>query len=198
MNMRAGSSLSETKKQCFVIMSFSKTSDEHTEQYWDEHFEDFLKPLIEDYSSFEAHRSEALNGDIVKQIITRLITSPIVVADLTDFNPNVFWELGVRQSFKLGTLTIAEVGTVLPFDIFSKGTLFYHPNNHRKNAKFCKDFKNLITKIAKNDFSPDSSILETISGRGTLYEIVHQEETLRRMDALEQEALWNNVVLSKI
>jgi hypothetical protein len=186
------------KKQCFVIMPFSKTNDAHTEEYWNEHFEDFLKPLIEENPLLEAHRSESLNGDIIKQIITNLITAPVVIADLTDFNPNVFWELGVRQSFKFGTITIAQENTELPFDILSKGTLFYYPSNHRKNAKFCREFKSLIAKIVEKKNAPDSTVLETISGRGTLFEIVHQEEALRRTNALIDEHQWNRVVFSKV
>ena len=33
----------------------------------------------------------------------------IVVADITDSKPNVYWELGVRQSFKHGTIIIREL-----------------------------------------------------------------------------------------
>lgn len=89
-------------------MPFSKTTDKHTEDYWTEHFERFLKPLIEENPGLEARRSEPLRGDILRQIITDLVVSRVVVADLTDHNPNVYWELGVRQSFQHGTVTIAE------------------------------------------------------------------------------------------
>ena len=95
------------RKRCFVIMPFSKTSDQHTTEYWTKHFESFLKTLIEE-CELEAYRSEPLRGDILRQIISGLLVSPVVVADLTDGNSNVFWELGVRQSFKHGTVTIAE------------------------------------------------------------------------------------------
>ncbi|NVM45355.1 MAG: hypothetical protein HWN79_10600 [Candidatus Lokiarchaeota archaeon] len=67
---------------------------------------------------------EAMREDILKKIIQSLVTSPIVLADLTDHNPNVFWELGVRQSFKHNTITIAEEGTKLPFDVSPKATIF--------------------------------------------------------------------------
>src|SRR3989304_4593293 len=89
------------KKRCFVIMPFSKT-EHHTEEYWTRHFGSFLKPLIERNEAFEAFRSEPLRGDIASQIITNLASSDVVVADLTDHNPNVFWELGVRHSYKQG------------------------------------------------------------------------------------------------
>jgi hypothetical protein len=186
------------KKRCFVIMPFSQTSDKHTEKYWAEQYQHFLKPLIEESQQLEAHRSEPLHGDIVKQIITDLIVSPVVVADLTDLNPNVFWELGVRQSFKHSTITIAIEGTKLPFDIFSKGTLFYYPEDHIKNLQFCTDFKEAITSCLANPTNPDSAVLEAISGRGSLYEIMHDGELIRRLDALDQEQEWNEMVLKVI
>ena len=103
----------EIKQKCFVIMPFSKTSEEHTKEYWTNHYHKFLKPLIDSSHPLKAERSSPLRGDIIRQIITKLVTVPIVVADLTDANPNVYWELGVRQSFKHSTVTIAEDGTKL-------------------------------------------------------------------------------------
>jgi hypothetical protein len=95
----------------------------------------------------------------------------MVVADLTDANPNVYWELGVRQSFKHGTVTIAQHGTTLPFDIGAKGTLFYYPENHIEMAEFEKRFRTAIEDCLMRPDRPDSHVLETISGRGTLFEI---------------------------
>jgi hypothetical protein len=172
-------------------MPFSKTTDEHTEEYWTEHFKNFLKPLIEENPNFEASRSEPLRGDILKQIITDLVVSPIVVADLTDNNTNVYWELGVRQSFKHGTITIAEDGTELPFDIISKATLFYHPKNHLKMKGFIKQFKQAIQDCCSHSDRPDSQVLETISGRGTLFEIFCRDEAIRRLDAVLSECNFN-------
>lgn len=130
-------------KRCFVIMPFSKTTAKHTQEYWTKHFDDFLKPLIEESLQIEAFRSEALRVDIVKQIIADLITSDVVVADLTDHNPNVYWELGIRQSFKYGTITIAEESTKLASDIEKKGTLFYK-NERLATVEFSKQLKKLL------------------------------------------------------
>ena len=83
-------------------MPFSTSSNEHTEEYWNNHFDNLLKPLIEENPEISAYRVNVLHEDILTQIITNLIISPIVVAELTDHNPNVFWELGVRaESSKL-------------------------------------------------------------------------------------------------
>jgi len=174
-------------QRCFVIMPFSETTPEHTDAYWTQHFESFLKPLIEECPELEAHRSQPLRSDIVKQIITDLVVSPVVIADLTDSNANVYWELGVRQSFKHGTITIAEAGTKLPSDIGAKGTLFYHPKDHLKGEKFRRDFRAALDDCLAHAERPDSHVLEAISGRGTLFQIFQRDEAMRRLDAVLSE-----------
>lgn len=184
----------EVKHKCFVIMPFSKTSERHTEEHWTKHFEDFIKPLIESTHPLIAKRSSPLRGDILRTIITDLVTAPIVVADLTDSNPNVYWELGVRQSFKHCTITIAEYGTTLPFDLGAKGTLFYFPTDYIKMQAFKDQFHEAINDCLKNPTSPDSHVLETISGRGTLYQILVRDELVRKLDALIHEIKHNEFI----
>lgn len=186
-----------TKPSCFVIMPFSKTRGTHTQEYWTNHYEKILGPLIRN-NGFLPHRSEPLRGNIINQIINDLVTSPVVVADLTDANPNVYWELGVRQSFRHGTVTIAEIGTKLPFDIWSKGTLFYYPNSIIKNKEFEKQFSAALQHCLENPKSTDSHVLESISGRGTLYQIINKEESIRKLQALLSELERNNRLLGTI
>ncbi len=184
--------------KCFVIMPFSKSSEIHTDEYWDDHYEDFLKPLIESSSVFKAVRAEALRGDILRQIITDLVTAPLVIANLTDANPNVYWELGVRQSFKHSTITIAEHDTKLPFDLTTKGTLFYDTSDYIKMEGFKKQFVKAMADCHENPEFPDSYVLETIGGRGTLYQILMRDESLRRLDALIAETQYNRDLWKKI
>jgi len=175
-------------------MPFSQTQN-HTEDYWTDHYERFLKPTIEQSGLYEVHRSKALSGDILKQIITDLVASKLVVADLTDANPNVYWELGVRQSFKHGTITIAEaVKTKLPFDIGGKGTLFYYPQDHIKQCQFLTDFQTAMRQIYDNE-TPDSQVLDTIAGRGTFFQVIQRDEAIRRVQGLIDEINENKNLL---
>lgn len=183
--------MTDNRKTCFVIMPIGKTSDEHSEEYWQVHYDTFLKPLIEENPNLKAERSEALRGDILREIITNLVVACVVVADLTDSNCNVYWELGVRQSFKHCTITIAETLTKIPFDIFAKGTLYYYPNNYIKNAKFRAKFKEALQDCLTKPNRPDSHVLETLSGRGTLFEIFRRDEATRRLEALISECAAN-------
>ncbi len=187
----------QPKQKCFVIMPFSRTTEHHTEEYWNKHFNNFLKPYIESHP-LTAFRSSPLRGDILRQIITDLVTAPIVISDLTDSNPNVYWELGVRQSFKHCTITIAEHGTCLPFDLGIKGTLFYYPDNHIKMTEFTNQLSDAINDCLNNPHSPDSHVLETISGRGTLFQILMRDESIRKLDAILSEIQDNLSLLNNI
>jgi hypothetical protein len=143
-------------------MPISQTTEEHTEEYWTDQFESFIKPLVEECGDIEVIRSEALHGDILNDIIKNLFNAEVVVADLTDLNANVFWELGVRQSCRHGTITIAENGMHVPFDVGTKGTLSYYPKHHIKNEGFRKQFKKAVVDCLENPRNPDSRVLEVI------------------------------------
>ena len=148
--------------KCFVIMPFSSTSPTHTEEYWNNHFERFLKVEIEKIPKLVAYRSEALRGDILSSIIKDLYSSDIVVANLTDYNSNVFYELGIRQTIKNGTITIAQKGTILPFDISRKGSIFYDPIDPIKDIDFCKKLNKALIDCIEHPEKPDSVVLEVL------------------------------------
>ncbi len=136
----------------------------------------------------KAERSAPMRGNILGQIITDLVTAPIVIAELTDYNPNVFWELGVRQSFRHCTITIAEEGFIPPFDISGKGILFYPiSGTHIQNEQFHQKFIYAINDCLSNPESPDSLVLEAITGRGTLYQVITKQESLRKLNAAIEE-----------
>lgn len=171
-------------------MPFSQTTPEHTEEYWTRHFELFLKPIIEKCPGAKAFRSHPLRGDMVREIIRNLVMAPIVIADITDGNPNVYWELGVRHSFEHGTIIIAEEGTKRRFDISALGTLYYLSEDP-KQEEFVEQLQKAIEDCVKNPKRPDSQVLETVTGRGSIYSIINREESIRRLDALYYEITLN-------
>jgi hypothetical protein len=63
-------------------------------------------------------------GMIGDRVISDIIHAELVVADLTDLNPNAFYELGIRHSTEKPTIHIAKAGTVLPFDTVAHRTIF--------------------------------------------------------------------------
>jgi len=64
-------------------------------------------------------------GRIDDNIVSQLAKADLVVVDLAGLNPNVMYELGVRQAWCLPILPLAPEGTKLPFDIVVINTVFY-------------------------------------------------------------------------
>lgn len=85
-----------------------------------------LKPAVPE--GFETKRADELRqpGLIDQKYIEWLFDADIVLADLTFGNPNVYYELGIRQAlFKKGTVLVACKGTKLPFDIRNPYVIHY-------------------------------------------------------------------------
>ena len=67
---------------------------------------------------------KSFTGSIVEAIWDEIRASEIIVSDITDFNPNVFYELGIAHAFgKTTILTLfnkfGKIPDNIPFDIFT-------------------------------------------------------------------------------
>jgi hypothetical protein len=192
------------ERKCFIIMPFSATSSYHTDDYWTNHYENFLKPFIEiKLPGFNVCRSEPSHGSILDKIIVDIIRSKVVIADITDYNPNVIWELGIRHSFNYGTILIAEKGTKLRSDFKDMGVLFYDFSQHPYNTKmnnFFNSFEKALNECTEDKKKYDSPVLHA-SPRGTFYEIINRYETIRKLDSLLLECDFNlnieNIILNQ-
>ncbi len=106
------------QKMCFVIMPFSK---ERKEVYTYG-----IKPACEK-AGFKPVRVDELKGvfNINRKIIEQLYKSEVIVADLTDRNPNVFYEMGVAHAIANKTVMIVQDTGDLPFDIRNYRCIIY-------------------------------------------------------------------------
>lgn len=104
-------------KACFVIMPFSDV-DGYEEGHFYHVYEDIIKPAVKG-AGYEPQRSddEKQTNLIHLDILNRLIDAPIAICDLSSRNPNVLFELGIRQAFDKPVVLIQEKGTQRIFDI---------------------------------------------------------------------------------
>lgn len=81
--------------------------------------------------NFTVHRADTMNasGIITEQIVTELLGADLVVADLTDHNPNVFYELALRHAVKKPFIHMIKDGEKIPFDVATLRTVFYDTTN---------------------------------------------------------------------
>ena len=85
----------------------------------------------EEFSGRDVVRADkiASAGRITMQIYHQLRTSDICIVDLTGLNPNVLYELGIRQALLKPYVLIAKKGTTLPFDLHDARTFFYETSD---------------------------------------------------------------------
>lgn len=104
-------------EQCFVIMPIAD-SDGYEKGHFGKVYEDIFKPACRE-AGFEAIRADEVKQTnlIHLDILQKLIESPIAICDLSSRNPNVLFELGLRQAFDKPTVLVQDVGTPRIFDI---------------------------------------------------------------------------------
>jgi len=64
-------------------------------------------------------------GRITERLVQELTESTICIADVTDQNPNVMWEVGFAMAQNKPVLLLSQGAPPLPFDLKDMQTLFY-------------------------------------------------------------------------
>ncbi len=107
-----------TPPTAFVVMKYGHP--------FDELHETVIEPvcLAEGFRAFRAD-DEFGPGLIIADIIKRIATASLVIAEITPENANVFFELGFAFGLGKPVILLAERGLKLPFDISGFRTLFY-------------------------------------------------------------------------
>ncbi|MFJ4810252.1 hypothetical protein [Streptomyces longwoodensis] len=107
----------ENPPTCFVIMPFSERDDSHAVGFFDEVFEAVFKPAVTN-AGFEITTARRQGSDIIHStIVTELLDADLVLADLTEHNPNVLFELGMRMAEDKPVALVRAKGTGPIFDV---------------------------------------------------------------------------------
>lgn len=103
-----------------------------------------LKPVMKKFKiKIERADDMDLPGNITDQIIVKIIKSDLVVADLSDANPNVYYELAARHMIEKPVIQFIEKGQLskLPFDIRNINTLKYSWDKKKKELRDIPEFQ---------------------------------------------------------
>ena len=185
------------EKICFVIAPIGEPESDIRKRS-DQVLEHIIRPVVES-CGYKAVRADEIAepGIITNQIIRHVVDDPLVIADLTGQNPNVFYELAIRHTTRKPLIQIINKVEDIPFDVGSMRAIIV---NHRdldsvQNAK--TEIQRQIQSLEESSSSLESPI--SVALEGSIDEIKTQdqdslekkinkiedntEEILRRMDA---------------
>jgi tetratricopeptide (TPR) repeat protein len=145
-----------------------KTGPDSRTINFDTVYEQLIKPAIA-AAGLEPIRAdhEEAGGFIQKPMFEALLLCEFAVADLTNANPNVFYELGIRHAVRpWSTVPIMAEGGRLPIDVDALKTVFYQiGSNSAPSPDRLETTRNVIAGMlreAKSGSLKDSPIYQLI------------------------------------
>ena len=124
-------------------------------------FDDFVKAVFEDID--EAQFTVTLASDIQNQqsilqdIVARIARSDLIVADLTDRNPNVFYELGLAHALQRPVILLTQDIEDVPFDLKPYRILEY--STHFAKIQIAEaTLRDYAQKFARNEIQFGSPV----------------------------------------
>lgn len=108
---------------CFVIAPIGDPETEIRRRS-DQILKHIITPAVAE-CGYEALRADQISepGIITSQVIQHIVEDPLVMADLTGRNPNVFYELAVRHAIQKPLVQIIQKGETIPFDVAGTRTV---------------------------------------------------------------------------
>ncbi|MFP9460811.1 hypothetical protein AB6D30_11000 [Pectobacterium brasiliense] len=149
----------EKKKTCFVIMPIADIQG-YDSGHFTRVYNHLIKPACE-AAGFKAIRADDVSSShmIVVDILQKIVESDIAICDLSGRNPNVLYELGLRQAFNKKTVLIKDSKTENIFDVQGFRHALYD------SALRIDNVNNEVTKIS-------NSLTETFEAKGDINSIV--------------------------
>jgi hypothetical protein len=122
-------------------------------------------------------------GRITSQVVEFLKSADLVVADLTRYNANVYYELSFRHAIGRPTVHMAVEGTDLPFDLAGERVIPY--TMHVSDVDRAKeDLEAQIKRVLEPGYKPRNPILDAV---GLITLEASKDPTQRALAAITRE-----------
>ncbi|EPY4577688.1 hypothetical protein ACXDKZ_003561 [Klebsiella pneumoniae] len=182
------------ERTCFVIMPIADMAS-YDSRHFDRVYNHLIKPAC-DAAGFKTVRADEVNNSnlIVLDILKRIVESDIAICDLSGRNPNVMYELGLRQAFNKKTVLIKDDRTISPFDVQAFRYCEYDSSLRIDNAfNNIKSLEKAIISTFEADTNDVNSIVQLLRIEPAK---VGEKTQLSKQDTLIFETL--NQILNKI
>jgi hypothetical protein len=149
---------SDQKGLCFVVAPIGEEGSE-TRTRSDQVLNHIIAPAAEE-CGYEALRADKISepGIITSQVIQHLVDDPLLIADLTGHNPNVFYELAVRHAVRKPVVQIIQAGERIPFDVAGTRTIELDHRDLDSVARCHQEMVRQIRTVEKDVSQVDTPI----------------------------------------
>ena len=169
----------------------------------DQIFNHIITPVAQE-CGYTTERADQIDrpGIITNQVIQHIVNDPLVIADLTDYNPNVFYELALRHIVRKPLIQMIKQGQELPFDVAPSRTIYFDHQDLDSVYLAKKQILEQIKAIEKDPSDLDTPISVSID----LEALKHSEKRENRLMAdvlsaigeLRRLTLGNQQVLNEL
>ncbi|MGK4568198.1 hypothetical protein [Flavobacterium sp. 3HN19-14] len=138
----------ETKKKiCFVISPIGQEGSETRERSNQVLKHIITKPVEE--LGYTVIRADKISepGIITTQIIGHIVDAELVIADLTDKNPNVFYELAIRHAIRKPLVQLIRKDDDIPFDVAATRIIQFDLQNLDNVENVKEEIKSQVQSI---------------------------------------------------
>jgi hypothetical protein len=184
------SNKTEKQKICFVTAPIGAEGSD-TRIRSDKVLKYIIQSAIEPLG-FSVVRADkiAKAGSISNHIIEYIIESDIVVADLTEKNPNVFYELAIRHCIHKPVIQLISKNEVIPFDVGTIRTIFYDINDIENVENVKNDIINQLKSFDTENVGVNTLIPQLVN----LEELLRENEEKNTINFLQQLENTNKVL----
>lgn len=145
-------------RTCFVIAPIGKEGSDVRVRS-DQVLKHIISPAAKE-CGYETVRADQISepGLITSQVIQHVVDDPLVIADLTGWNPNVFYELSLRHALKKPVVQIIHATESIPFDIAASRTIHVDHHDLDSAARAREEIVRQIKSVEKNPADVDTPI----------------------------------------
>ena len=178
----------DQKKLCFVIGPIGDPGTD-IRRHADWLLHGIIKPVFDGhFPDFIVQRADEIvvPGNISSQVISRLISAPLVIADMSLHNANAFYELAIRHMKMLPTVHLIHENWKIPFDVAPYRAIPFVFDNYSDLEKAQKELQSTVTEAIAPDFRVENPVTYAI-GRVELelQATPEMKVILERLDKIE-------------
>jgi nucleoside 2-deoxyribosyltransferase len=165
-------------QSCFVIMPFGG--------HWDDYYTQIYAPAISDAGVASVRADEVFRaGSVLQDIVELLSRCSLVLADITETNRNVHYELGLAHALGKPTVLVAPKDMKLFFDVGQERMITYS----KENAFWGTDLRAALARAIKETIENPASAIPTafMHVKPSRIEVDETAMRLRRIEDLLAE-----------